>query len=159
MEEGAKFIPILLIIGFMMYMRRSMSGGMGGMGGAGGAGGKKSPFSVGKSTAKVFNKDKKITTRFDDVAGLIEAKQEVSEFVDFLKNPKKYEALGAKIPKGGIMHGPPGTGKTLLAKAVAGESGVPFYSMSGADFMEMFVGVGPVQPPTKPRLGLCGAHS
>merc|ERR1719424_2766651 len=113
------------------------------MGGAGGAGGKKSPFSVGKSTAKVFNKDKKITTRFDDVAGLIEAKQEVSEFVDFLKNPKKYEALGAKIPKGGIMHGPPGTGKTLLAKAVAGESGVPFYSMSGADFMEMFVGVGP----------------
>ena len=136
--EAARFLPVLLMIGFFAYMRRSM-GGLPGMGGGGG----RNPMSVGKSNATVFNKDKKIGVKFQDVAGLLEAKVEVQEFVHFLKDPKKYEAIGAKIPKGGILHGPPGTGKTLLAKAVAGESGVPFYSISGADFMEMFVGVGP----------------
>ena len=138
--EAARFIPVLLMIGFFAYMRRSMSG-MPGMGG--GAGGGRNPMSVGKSKAKLFNKEDKITVTFKDVAGLQEAKTEVQEFVHFLKDPKKYQEIGAKIPKGGILHGPPGTGKTLLAKAVAGESGVPFYSISGADFMEMFVGVGP----------------
>ncbi len=138
--EAARFIPVLLMIGFFAYMRRSMSG-MPGMGG--GAGGGRNPMSVGKSKAKLFNKEDKIGVMFKDVAGLQEAKTEVQEFVHFLKDPKKYEEIGAKIPKGGILHGPPGTGKTLLAKAVAGESGVPFYSISGADFMEMFVGVGP----------------
>jgi AFG3 family protein len=142
LSELARFVPVLLMIGFFMYMRRSMSG-MPGMGGAGGAGGRGNPFSVGKSKAKLFNKEDKIPTRFADVAGLREAKVEVQEFVHFLKDPTKYEQIGAKIPKGGVLHGPPGTGKTLLAKAVAGESGVPFYSISGADFMEMFVGVGP----------------
>ena len=137
--EAARFLPVLLMIGFFAYMRRSM-GGLPGMGGGGGG---RNPMSVGKSNATVFNKDKKIGVKFQDVAGLLEAKVEVQEFVHFLKDPKKYEAIGAKIPKGGILHGPPGTGKTLLAKAVAGESGVPFYSISGADFMEMFVGVGP----------------
>ena len=140
--EAARFIPVLLMIAFFAYMRRAAgSGGMPGMGG-GGAGGR-NPMSVGKSNAKLFNKEKNIGVMFKDVAGLHEAKTEVQEFVHFLKDPKKYEAIGAKIPKGGILHGPPGTGKTLLAKAVAGESGVPFYSISGADFMEMFVGVGP----------------
>lgn len=143
LSELGRFVPVILMIGFFMYMRRSM-GSMPGMGG--GAGGK-SPFSVGKSKAKLFNKEDagKITVKFDDVAGLREAKIEVQEFVHFLKNPAKYEKIGAKIPKGGVLHGPPGTGKTLLAKAVAGESGVPFYSISGADFMEMFVGVGPAR--------------
>ena len=137
--EAARFIPVLLMIGFFAYMRRSMSG----MPGMGGGGGGRNPMSVGKSKAKLFNKEDKIGVTFKDVAGLHEAKIEVQEFVHFLKDPKKYQEIGAKIPKGGILHGPPGTGKTLLAKAVAGESGVPFYSISGADFMEMFVGVGP----------------
>ena len=124
--------------------RRSMGGmpGMGGSGGGGGGGGGRNPMQVGKSNATKVE-GKMLGVMFKDVAGLHEAKTEVQEFVHFLKDPKKYEAIGAKIPKGGILHGPPGTGKTLLAKAVAGESGVPFYSISGADFMEMFVGVGP----------------
>ena len=99
-------------------------------------------FNVGKSNATVYGRDKKIKTRFKHVAGMDNAKQEVTEFVDFLQNPKKYEKLGAKIPRGALLVGPPGTGKTLLAKAVAGEAGVPFFSISGSDFVEMFVGVG-----------------
>jgi AFG3 family protein len=102
-------------------------------------------FSIGKSTARVYSKQDKVKTKFADVAGLPEAKMEIQEFVDFLKNPKKYEELGAKIPKGALLVGPPGTGKTLLAKAAAGEASVPFYSTSGSDFIEMFVGVGPAR--------------
>ena len=141
LAEAARFLPVILMICLFAYMRRSM-GGMPGMGGGGGGAGGKNPMQVGKSTATKIE-GKKIGVMFKDVAGMAEAKTEVQEFVHFLKNPKKYEAIGAKIPKGGILHGPPGTGKTLLAKAVAGESGVPFYSISGADFMEMYVGVGP----------------
>jgi AFG3 family protein len=126
-------LPALLII-FWVFMMRRMSGG-----GAGGAG---SIFSVGKSRAQVFDKDTNVKLNFSDVAGLEEAKTEVMEIVDFLKNPKKYTSLGGKIPKGALLIGPPGTGKTLLAKAVAGEANVPFFSISGSDFVEMFVGVG-----------------
>jgi AFG3 family protein len=126
-------LPILLIV-FWIYMMRRMSGG-----GAGNAGG---IFSVGKSKAQIFDKDTNIKLNFNDVAGLEEAKTEVMEIVDFLKNPKKYTQLGGKIPKGALLIGPPGTGKTLLAKAVAGEANVPFFSLSGSDFVEMFVGVG-----------------
>eukprot|EP01117_Protostelium_nocturnum_P001485 TRINITY_DN1178_c0_g1_i1.p1 TRINITY_DN1178_c0_g1~~TRINITY_DN1178_c0_g1_i1.p1 ORF type:complete len:745 (+),score=224.53 TRINITY_DN1178_c0_g1_i1:207-2441(+) len=108
-------------------------------------GGGKGLFSFGKSTAKTFTKHDKIGTKFSDVAGLPEAKTEIKEFVDFLKNPKKYTDLGARIPKGAILSGPPGTGKTLLAKATAGEASVPFFSTSGSDFMELFVGVGPAR--------------
>ena len=126
--------PILILV-LWIFMFRRMSGGMGGGGGAGGGG----IFSVGKSQAKVFDKKNQTKITFKDVAGLEEAKVEVMEIVDFLKNPKKYTALGGKIPKGALLIGPPGTGKTLLAKAVAG---VPFFSMSGSDFVEMFVGVG-----------------
>lgn len=97
---------------------------------------------VGKSTATTYGEDKKIDIKFQDVAGHENAKQEVMEFVDFLKNPKKYQALGARVPRGALLVGPPGTGKTLLAKAVAGEAGVPFLSTSGSEFVEMFVGVG-----------------
>jgi AFG3 family protein len=125
--------PALLIIVWLFFMRR-MSGG-----GASGAGG---IFSVGKSRAQIFDKDTNIKLNFNDVAGLEEAKTEVMEIVDFLKNPKKYTQLGGKIPKGALLIGPPGTGKTLLAKAVAGEANVPFFSISGSDFVEMFVGVG-----------------
>ncbi len=125
--------PALLIILWLFLMKR-MSGG-----GAGGAGG---IFSVGKSRAQIFDKDTNIKLNFNDVAGLEEAKTEVMEIVDFLKNPKKYTQLGGKIPKGALLIGPPGTGKTLLAKAVAGEANVPFFSISGSDFVEMFVGVG-----------------
>jgi len=125
--------PALLIIVWLFFMRR-MSGG-----GAGGAGG---IFSVGKSRAQIFDKDTNVKLNFNDVAGLEEAKTEVMEIVDFLKNPKKYTQLGGKIPKGALLIGPPGTGKTLLAKAVAGEANVPFFSISGSDFVEMFVGVG-----------------
>ncbi len=107
--------------------------------GAGGAGG---IFNVGKSQAKIFDRDQKVTTSFKDVAGLAEAKQEIEEIVEFLKNPEKFTKLGGKIPKGALLVGPPGTGKTLLARAVAGEASVPFFSMSGSDFVEMFVGVG-----------------
>jgi cell division protease FtsH len=126
-------LPVLLII-FWVFMMRRMSGG-----GAGGAG---SIFSVGKSRAQIFDKDTNVKLNFNDVAGLEEAKTEVMEIVDFLKNPKKYTSLGGKIPKGALLIGPPGTGKTMLAKAVAGEANVPFFSISGSDFVEMFVGVG-----------------
>merc|ERR1719343_434588 len=119
-----------------------MSGGMGGPGGMGGGGpGGRNIFSIGKAFPS-GQKDVKSKVKFHDVAGLDQAKKEVVEFVDFLKSPQKYEKLGARIPKGGLLVGPPGTGKTLLAKAVAGEAGCPFYSMSGSDFIEMYVGVG-----------------
>lgn len=108
----------------------------------GGKGGMGDMFSMGKSNVTVYGVDKKIKSRFKHVAGMDNAKEEIQEFVDFLKNPKRYTALGAKVPRGAILVGPPGTGKTLLAKAVAGEAGVPFLSISGSDFVEMFVGVG-----------------
>lgn len=108
--------------------------------GAGGGGGM---FGMGNSVAKVFNPETGITTKFADVAGCEEAKVEIMEFVNFLKHPENYTELGAKIPKGAVLSGPPGTGKTLLAKATAGEAGVPFLSVSGSEFLEMFVGVGP----------------
>jgi cell division protease FtsH len=126
--------PFALIILLWWWIFRRMS--RGGPGGGGGI------FSVGKSQAKIFDKDQKVSTTFKDVAGLTEAKQEVVEIVEFLKNPTKFTKLGGKIPKGALLVGPPGTGKTLLAKAVAGEADVPFFSMSGSDFVEMFVGVG-----------------
>ena len=128
--------PTLLLILFWVWMFRGMNRGMGG-----GGAGMGNPFNVGRSTGKLADKeDVKVT--FKDVAGLYGAKEEVMEIVDFLKNPKKYTALGGKIPKGALLVGPPGTGKTLLAKAVAGEANVPFFSISGSDFVEMFVGVG-----------------
>ena len=130
--------PLLLIIIFWMWMFRGMGKNMGGGPGAGGG---MNPFNAGKSTGKLADKDK-VNVTFKDVAGLYGAKEEVVEIVDFLKNPQKYTALGAKIPKGALLVGPPGTGKTLLAKAVAGEANVPFFSISGSDFVEMFVGVG-----------------
>lgn len=125
---------IALFAGFWFLILRRMGGG-----GAGGAG---QIFNIGKSKAQLFEKDTRVTVTFKDVAGLDEAKVEIMEIVDFLKNPKKYSDLGGKIPKGALLVGPPGTGKTLLAKAVAGEAGVPFFSLSGSDFVEMFVGVG-----------------
>jgi cell division protease FtsH len=131
---GWLLFPVLLIVFWIVIMRR-MSGGAGGGGGG-------NIFSIGKSKAKVFEKGKGTNTTFKDVAGLEEAKVEVEEIVDFLQHPKKYTELGAKIPKGALLVGPPGTGKTLLAKAVAGEAKVPFFSLSGSDFVEMFVGVG-----------------
>ena len=131
-------IPILMLVLLYVLMFRSMSRQMGGGGGAGGG---MNPFNVGKSTGKLADKDK-VNVTFKDVAGLYGAKEEVMEIVDFLKNPGKYTALGGKIPKGALLVGPPGTGKTLLAKAVAGEANVPFFSISGSDFVEMFVGVG-----------------
>ncbi|MCK9404550.1 MAG: ATP-dependent zinc metalloprotease FtsH [Chitinophagaceae bacterium] len=141
-SEGEWFGPVantvlslLIIIGAWVLLMRKM----GGQGGAGGAGG---IFSIGKSKATLFDKGAKVNVTFADVAGLDEAKVEVMEIVDFLKNPKKYTALGGKIPKGALLIGPPGTGKTLLAKAMAGEAQVPFFSLSGSDFVEMFVGVG-----------------
>ena len=131
-------IPILMLVMLYVLMFRSMSRQMGGGGGAGGG---MNPFNVGKSTGKLADKDK-VNVTFKDVARLYGAKEEVMEIVDFLKNPGKYTALGGKIPKGALLVGPPGTGKTLLAKAVAGEANVPFFSISGSDFVEMFVGVG-----------------
>ena len=127
-------IPILFIVGLWIFFMRRMGGGGGGMGGG--------VFSVGKSKAKMYEKGGDLGITFKDVAGQAGAKQEIQEIVDFLKNPQKYTDLGGKIPKGALLVGPPGTGKTLLAKAVAGEAGVPFFSMSGSDFVEMFVGVG-----------------
>ncbi|WP_353134882.1 ATP-dependent zinc metalloprotease FtsH [Pseudopedobacter sp.] len=127
--------PIILFALLWIFLMRRM-----GAGGAGGAGGQ--IFNIGKSKAQLFDKESQVTITFNDVAGLNEAKQEVMEIVDFLKNPKKYTNLGGKIPKGALLVGSPGTGKTLLAKAVAGEAQVPFFSMSGSDFVEMFVGVG-----------------
>lgn len=129
------FGPLVLIIFFWMFMLR-------GAGGGGGGGGAMGLFNVGKSRAKLVEKDLRAKVTFKDVAGLAGAKQEVHEIVDFLRNPQKYTQLGGKIPKGALLVGPPGTGKTLLAKAVAGEADVPFFSMSGSDFVEMFVGVG-----------------
>jgi len=129
-------LPVLLFIGLWVLLMRKMSGGAGGGGGPGGI------FNIGKSKATLFDKGTKVNITFADVAGLDEAKVEVMEIVDFLKSPKKYTNLGGKIPKGALLVGPPGTGKTLLAKAVAGEAQVPFFSLSGSDFVEMFVGVG-----------------
>ncbi len=126
-------LPFALLILFFVFMSRGVGGAGGGPGGI---------FGVGKAKAQLFDKDKKDKVTFQDVAGLYGAKQEVEEIVAFLKNPEKYTEIGAKIPKGALLVGPPGTGKTLLAKAVAGEAGVPFFSMSGSDFVEMFVGVG-----------------
>tara|TARA_B100000508_G_C11465832_1_gene282423 strand:+ start:6765 stop:8954 length:2190 start_codon:yes stop_codon:yes gene_type:complete len=128
-------LPIIIIVAIWIFIMRRMSGG-----GGGGPGGQ--IFNIGKSKAKVFEKGKQTDVSFKDVAGLEGAKEEVEEIVAFLKNPKKYTELGAKIPKGALLVGPPGTGKTLLAKAVAGEADVPFFSLSGSDFVEMFVGVG-----------------
>ena len=130
-----QIMPLVFFIAFMIYLSRRMSGGIGG--GIGGG-----IFNVGKSKAQLFEKDGKEKVTFKDVAGLAEAKQEVEEIVEFLRDPKKYTDLGGKIPKGALLVGPPGTGKTLLAKAVAGEANVPFFSLSGSDFVEMFVGVG-----------------
>jgi AFG3 family protein len=146
------FAPTLLIGGLILYMAKRGGSAMGGGGPGGGI------FGVGKSKAKMFNKEDSVGVKFKDVAGMDEAKevslsflfrvdyangQEIMEFVKFLKEPTKYEKLGAKIPRGAILSGPPGTGKTLLAKATAGEAGVPFLSVSGSEFVEMFVGVGP----------------
>ncbi|KAL1410988.1 AAA ATPase afg3 [Vanrija albida] len=132
------FAPTLLMIGFFVWMARRGGSGLGGGGGPGGG-----LFGVGKSRAKMFNQEEDVAVRFRDVAGMDEAKEEIMEFVKFLKEPAKYEKLGAKIPRGAILSGPPGTGKTLLAKATAGEAKVPFLSVSGSEFVEMFVGVGP----------------
>ncbi len=128
-------LPFILIIGIWIFIMRKMSSGAGG-----GAGGQ--IFNIGKSKAKLFDQNTDVKTSFKDVAGLEGAKEEIQEIVDFLKQPEKYTALGGKIPKGALLVGPPGTGKTLLAKAVAGEAKVPFFSLSGSDFVEMFVGVG-----------------
>ena len=127
------FAPTILFAGLLLWMSRRAGSG----GGAGGG-----IFNIGKSRAKMFNKDTDVKVKFKDVAGMDEAKEEIMEFVSFLKNPSKYERLGAKIPRGAILSGPPGTGKTLLAKATAGEASVPFLSVSGSEFVEMFVGVG-----------------
>ncbi len=127
-------LPFIVIVAIWIFIMRRIGGG------AGGAGGQ--IFNIGKSKATLFDQNSKVNITFADVAGLDEAKEEVMEVVDFLKNPKKYTALGGKIPKGVLLVGPPGTGKTLLAKAVAGEAGVPFFTLSGSDFVEMFVGVG-----------------
>ncbi|OVA17835.1 Peptidase M41 [Macleaya cordata] len=140
-QELMRFAPTILILGSLLYMGRKMQGGIG-IGGGGGRG-RGGIFNIGKAHFTKMDKNTKNKIFFKDVAGCDEAKQEIMEFVHFLKNPKKYEELGAKIPKGALLVGPPGTGKTLLAKATAGESGVPFLSISGSDFMEMFVGVGP----------------
>jgi len=129
-------LPILIFIGLWILLMRKMGGGAGAGGGPGGI------FNIGKSRATLFDKGTKVNITFADVAGLDEAKVEVMEIVDFLRNPKKYTSLGGKIPKGALLVGPPGTGKTLLAKAMAGEAQVPFFSLSGSDFVEMFVGVG-----------------
>src|SRR3990172_6198235 len=125
-------IPILIMVLLWVFIMRRMSGG----------GGASQIFNIGKSKATLFDKDTNVNITFNDVAGLEEAKVEIKEIVDFLKTPKKYTTLGAKIPKGALLVGPPGTGKTLLAQAVAGEAKVPFFSLSGSDFVEMFVGVG-----------------
>jgi len=127
-------LPIVIIIAIWLFVMRRVTGGVGGPGGQ--------IFNFGKSKATLFDKGQKVTTTFADVAGLDEAKAEVMEIVDFLKNPKKYTSLGGKIPKGALLIGPPGTGKTLIAKAVAGEAQVPFFSISGSDFVELFVGIG-----------------
>lgn len=131
-------MPLVLLVVIWLFFMRKMGGGGSGNGGGMGGG----IFNIGKNRAKLFENEDKVKTTFKDVAGLEEAKVEIREIVDFLKNPKKYTELGGKIPKGALLVGPPGTGKTLLAKAVAGEAGVPFFSLAGSDFVEMFVGVG-----------------
>ncbi|XP_073233396.1 mitochondrial inner membrane m-AAA protease component AFG3L2-like isoform X2 [Porites lutea] len=136
LKELIRSLPTLLIIGAVIYLTRKLTSGTRGQGGI---------FGVGQSTAKVYNKETSVKVRFKDVAGCEEAKLEIMEFVNFLKNPQQYHELGARIPKGAILSGPPGTGKTLLAKAVAGEAQVPFLSISGSEFLEMFVGVGPAR--------------
>ncbi|MEQ6124698.1 ATP-dependent zinc metalloprotease FtsH [Pseudotenacibaculum sp. MALMAid0570] len=136
LDSVISFLPFILLIAIWIFFMRRMSGASGGGGGGG------QIFNIGKSKAKLFDNDTKVKTSFVDVAGLEGAKEEVQEIVDFLKSPEKYTSLGGKIPKGALLVGPPGTGKTLLAKAVAGEAGVPFFSLSGSDFVEMFVGVG-----------------
>lgn len=141
-QELLRFVPTLLLLGSLFCLGRRMRGGLGVGGGGGGRSGR-GIFNIGKAHITKVDKNAKNKIYFKDVAGCDEAKQEIMEFVHFLKNPRKYEELGAKIPKGALLVGPPGTGKTLLAKATAGESGVPFLSISGSDFMEMFVGVGP----------------
>ncbi|KAL7424251.1 AAA ATPase afg3 [Cryptotrichosporon argae] len=133
-QTALHFAPTLLITGLLLWMARRGAGAGGGPGGV---------FGVGKSKAKMFNQETDVAVRFKDVAGMDEAKEEIMEFVKFLKEPAKYEKLGAKIPRGAILSGPPGTGKTLIAKATAGEANVPFLSVSGSEFVEMFVGVGP----------------
>jgi len=140
-NELLRLAPTLLLIGGYIWFTRRQMGGMGGMGGGGGGG--RGIFNVGKAQVTMKDKNSKDKIFFKDVAGCDEAKVEVMEFVQFLKDPKKFQELGAKIPRGALLVGPPGTGKTLLAKATAGEAGVPFLSISGSDFMEMFVGVGP----------------
>ncbi len=135
MEYAVTFLPIIIIVALWIVIMRRMSGAAGGPGGG-------QIFNIGKSRARLFDEKTDIKTTFKDVAGLEGAKEEIQEIVDFLKNPQRYTALGGKIPKGALLVGPPGTGKTLLAKAVAGEAGVPFFSLSGSDFLEMFVGVG-----------------
>ena len=130
------FLPFIVLIAIWLFFMKRMSGAGGGAGGGG------QIFNIGKSKAKLFDENTKVKTTFKNVAGLEGAKEEIQEIVDFLKNPEKYTKLGGKIPKGALLVGPPGTGKTLLAKAVAGEAGVPFFSLSGSDFVEMFVGVG-----------------
>ncbi|MEI6021144.1 MAG: ATP-dependent metallopeptidase FtsH/Yme1/Tma family protein, partial [Bacteroidota bacterium] len=134
-EQLPWILPFVIMIVIWIFMMRRMGGG-------GGSGGPGQIFNIGKSKATLFDKDSHVNITFNDVAGLDGAKMEVMEIVDFLKNSKKYTDLGAKIPKGALLVGPPGTGKTLLAKAVAGEAKVPFFSLSGSDFVEMFVGVG-----------------
>jgi len=134
LDQIFMYLPFIFLIGLWIYFMKRMSGG--------GSGGGRQIFSIGKSKAKLFDQDQKVKTSFKDVAGLEGAKEEVQEIVDFLKSPEKYTSLGGKIPKGALLVGPPGTGKTLLAKAVAGEANVPFFSLSGSDFVEMFVGVG-----------------
>ncbi len=134
MDMIGYILPVVIMVAIFLFIMRRMGGGAGGGGGQ--------IFNIGKSRAQLFDKDAMVNVTFADVAGLEEAKVEVMEIVDFLKNPKKYTDLGGKIPKGALLVGPPGTGKTLLAKAVAGEANVPFFSLSGSDFVEMFVGVG-----------------
>jgi AFG3 family protein len=136
LKELSKLTPGLLLIGAFIFLSRRVSSSVRGQGGI---------FGIGQSTAKFINKETNIKTKFADVAGCEEAKIEIMEFVNFLKHPKQYQVLGAKIPKGAILSGPPGTGKTLLARAVAGEAAVPFLSISGSEFLEMFVGVGPAR--------------
>ena len=145
-QELLRLAPTLLLIAGYVWFTRSQ-GGLGGLGGGGrgGPGGGRGIFNVGKAQVAVLDKNAKNRIMFKDVAGCDEAKQEVMEFVNFLKHPGKYKELGASIPKGALLVGPPGTGKTLLAKATAGEANVPFLSISGSDFMEMFVGVGPAR--------------
>lgn len=136
MSSILSLLPTLLLLGFLFWMARRATGGAGSKDGPGGI------FGMGQSRAKLFNAMTDVKIKFDDVAGMNEAKQEIMEFVQFLKDPQKYEELGAKIPRGAILSGSPGTGKTLIAKATAGEAGVPFFSVSGSEFIEMFSGVG-----------------